>query len=130
MEYNSGWDIIKLSKINSKNYISIDGRDKFLTPVNEENRTGKGANSFVFQLNDYNEEEDPQIIKFCKYYLQKTNPFYKKQRLRFDREIEALSKVEKYYRNDFLVKIFESGTYKISGKVFKYYTMEKADCDL
>jgi len=130
MKYNFKNKKIILEKQNTDNYISINGRDKYLSYLGGKEPTGKGGNSFVFNVNDFNDEENPKIIKLCKYFLPSQNPFVKKQHQRFDREIRALRKAETLEINDFLVKVLETGTTTVSGKKFKYYTMEKADYDL
>ncbi len=131
MKYDFRRKTIALSDQDIDNFISINELDKYLSYIGGKENTGKGGNSFVFQVNDFNDEEDPKIIKLCKYYIVPTqNLFIKKQHQRFDREITALLEAEKLEENDFLIKILETGIIKISGKEFKYYTMEKADCDL
>ncbi|MDY0222600.1 MAG: protein kinase [Desulfobacterium sp.] len=136
MEYNFRKNTIELSKQNTDNYVSIDGRDKYLSYIGDQKNTGKGGNSFIFQVNDFNDEENPKIIKFCKYYTPSQNQFIQKQHQRFDREIRALKMAEKLETNDFLVKLLDIGTIAVpienskAYKKFKYYTMEKADYDL
>jgi hypothetical protein len=121
MKYNFTKNKIILSAHNTDNYVSIDGRDKYLTYLGGKEPAGKGGNSFVFKVNDFNDEENPKIIKLCKYYIPSQIPFIQKQHQRFDREIRALKKAEELETNDFLVKILETGTITVSGKKFKYY---------
>lgn len=113
-----------------RDFITIDNCDRKLIELEGYYNGGKGANSFVFQAIDPQENEDDLVIKFCRFYSPTNSPRYKKAIERFEREINALCLVNNSASKDRVVKIMADGTHLIGGKVFRYYVMEKADLDL
>ncbi len=116
-----------------KDYILINNRDKFLDSLTEgSEHTGKGGNSSVFKVIDCNQEEDDQVIKFCRFFHPKSDKrFIEKKIARFEREITALNKALELDKNDFIVKILGDGRWKDDNeRIFRYYIMERADLDL
>ena len=89
----------------------------------------QGGNGIIFSL--VNEEEGLEyVIKLCKFSnnLFKDKKFGKRIK-RFDREIEALY-VARENQIENVVQIIFDGDYEIDGKLFRYYVMEKCDCNL
>ncbi len=119
---------INLSKDDYKNIIRYENVDYLIKPLSENYNGSKGGNSNVFILIDP-EDESESIIKFCKYDLNKPNPFTIKRIARFNREIEALEAAKEEGFNNIIDIIFD-GYHTIGNKKFHYYVMEKADYDL
>jgi len=116
---------------NSKDYISINERDKFIDYLEEDKiHTGKGGNSFIFRLKDCNQDEDDQVIKICKYYEPSPSTFYYRRIERFEREIAALNNALESEKNNYIIKILCDGAIENRSNKFRYYVMEMAEYDL
>lgn len=131
MNYDFSKRVISLDGTNPiNNYVSINERDKCLDYLDGNENSGKGGNSFIFKVIDYNGEEE-QIIKISKYFLSDApTPFIEKRIKRFEREINALKTAQKLDTNEFLINIIDEGHLEVSKKKFRYYVMEKGDYDL
>lgn len=119
-----------LDKDEYNNFINIDEYDFQVRHLNpSEPWRSYSPNAYVFQLYDPDTEEPTQVIKFCRTYT----PCAPRMKLlcdRFEREISALKRVRDAGKNDHVIKIFEDAEEEISGKKFRYYTMELAKADL
>jgi len=115
----------------SKDYISINERDKFIDFLEEDKKqTGKGGNSFIFRLKDCNQDEEDQVIKICKYYKPYHTKFICRRIERFEREITALYKALESEKNNYIIKILGNGEIEYGSNKFRYYVMEMAEYDL
>ncbi len=117
---------IVLSPDIDDNYILIDHEDFFLSNLNDDTRSNKGANSNLFILSDPNGEVEDKVIKICKSPLSEGK---NKRHIRFKREIRAFRiAAQENLRN--VIRFFKSGEVEILGDKFLYIIMEKADDDL
>lgn len=124
MHYNG--DYIRLSDNPYENYIVIDDYDFLLESINRDFEKSKGAHSMVFLLKDPNEEEEDRVIKLCKSPISQG---VNKRIKRFRREIKAFKKVQpKNFKN--VINYFGDGSLEISGEIFEYLIIEKAQDDL
>lgn len=119
--------------LSDKEYLNIfryDNIDYILKPLNVDFDKSKGGNSSVFILYDP-QEETQSVIKFSKYNLNNKDLVLRfSDRIeRFDREIDALN-IAKNNDFQFVVNIIFDGNYDVRNQNFRYFVMEKGDCDL
>ncbi len=115
------------------NTIHVEGKSYFIQPIKDGQKITKGGNSTVFRLVDPENREIDKAIKFSNIYKPiRSSPDKVKQRYgRFITEIQALFEIRDNYDNPNVVKIVDDGLWESNdGKVFPYYIMEKANCDL
>lgn len=122
---------LRLSDIVADNIFDWNGESHELKYLFEGFEGNKGGNSSVFKIVNTNDEADISIIKFSKYPLKKDNTT---RNDRFEREITALKNA---FENGFenVIKIKDEGIYlhrvaQGNSLKFRYYIMEKAECDL
>lgn len=108
-----------------KNFLNIDGIDYQFLYINPDYDGNKGGNSFIFLLRS--SEYYDRVIKISKTRLELNSEFAKKNKLRFEREIEAL-KISK--TKEYIIEYLFDGEIEIDGNKFRFYIMEKADTDL
>ena len=136
MYYSETKKILCLHNDAKLDYFQVLSADRTLIPLYDSAGSGKGKNSSVFLVSDTNEEESEYAIKFCNFHYKLTDATYKKKRLRFEREIDALEMALEHHKDNFLLKIITHGTEIIESPEekeshrFKYYVMEKAEMDL
>lgn len=118
---------IILSKDKTKNYIKHQNYDFRLVPFNDFYSFGKGGNSFIFKIQDPNDNFEDRIIKICKSPLESNNYRDNKRRNRFYREIDALKLAKE---KNFIIKYYFDSTINIENKTFIFYVMEKGETDL
>jgi len=133
MHFDGVKEILFLDEVGSpKNYFKILNAERVLSELYDSAGSGKGKNSSVFLATHPDREEPDYVVKFCNYHDQYTTSMAVMKRTRFDREINAMLKAIDKGKNDFILNIIEHGTYQLPGgrQSFRYYVMERADCDL
>lgn len=114
-----------------KNFMNIEGYDfqlRYLDP--DDKRKSRSPNASLFSLFDPEDNKVTQVIKFCSVYTPCKIPHLCLRLDRFDREIQALRRVQQEGNSHHVIEILADGHQKISGKTFRYYTMEIAHEDL
>ena len=112
-------------------FMTIQGKDRFLAELGDGTGTGKGKNSSVFRAIDPHNEEDDLIVKFCSYHSQIRSDEAEEKRKRFMREIDAVKQAVSLNCGKYLVDIVEDGYLRLSkDTAIRYYVMEEAECDL
>jgi len=111
-----------------RNVVTIDGHDVELANLEDGPPGGKGGNSYVFRMIG-EEWGNEYVIKICAYHKASYGRD-KKRWKRFEREIDALKKAKKKGLGESIVDIICDGTLKISGLLFRYFVMPKANGDL
>ena len=120
---------------NDPNYDFIEFDNKFYTikPLIDENdiEGGKGGNSNVFKLIDPEKEEDDDydILKFCKYSINTEDEIEKTRIERFKNEIRALKKAKEATCNE-VIEIKFNDAKEIGNQEFLYYVMERGEMDM
>jgi len=130
MFYNNGPKKIILDENPLQNIISVDNCDRYVAELEGVSGGGNGVNACVFKLVDPNGDLDDQVIKICRYYPPGSNSLFQKRIARFEREIAALKKGLAAGMQNFLIQIVADDCLSISGRTFRYFVMERADCDL
>lgn len=120
---------IKLSKKRTQNIITINKNEYELLRLYPDFDNSKGAHSNLFTIHDVNEVIEARVIKICKSSIEaaKLEEFHEKRLKRFEREITALKQCKGSVN---VVEYFEDSKIEVSGKIFRFYIMEKADGDL
>lgn len=116
----------------SQNFLEFDNRFYSISPlVNERDlEGGKGGNSNVFKLHDPNGDDDEfEILKFCKYSIDSTDPDEQVRIQRFKNEIRALKKA-KSVGFTYIIDIRFNDAKEIDGKEYLYYVMERGHSDM
>lgn len=136
---SEGAKYIKLNRIVTENFITINNSDYFMGPINPNYERNKGAHSFVFALYDaqsYNDESTPiNTIKISNKYDEKIKGKFliKPANRSFFAEINALKSCSKKGTNH-VVDISYDGylTFEQDNEefAFPFYIMEYADTDL
>lgn len=120
---------IKLSPDNIDNLLNYKKKYYRIDYLKDQDKYVQGGNGIVFKLIDEQEDEE-FVIKISKYSEDLRGPSKLGKRIkRFDREIEALytAKVEELSN---IVIIRFDGVIQIGNKDFRYYVMDKCDCNL
>jgi serine/threonine protein kinase len=120
------------SEDKTKNFVEHESKFYSIVPLVDDTdiEGGKGGNSNVFKLIDHeNDEEDYDIIKFCKYHLDTEDKNEKTRIDRFKNEIKALKKALLSDSVD-VIEIKFNGFKEIEKKDFLYYVMEKGQMDM
>ncbi|WJS93390.1 protein kinase family protein [Flavobacterium johnsoniae] len=120
---------IKLSDNQDENYIEIDNEDFFLSYLNADFKSNKGASSNLFILHDPNGDTEDRVIKICKTPLNPAARTQDKRITRFKREIKAFTLVKKYNLSGVVI-FFGNGEVEIADQTFLFIILEKADNDL
>ena len=122
---------IVCSEIIQENYLEYGEKFYSIAPLSvDDNDGGKGGNSNVFKLIDPDFDDDNyEVIKFCKYPLQTPDLILKTRIDRFKNEIKALKRAKALGSED-IIDIRFNDAKEIDGSEFLYYVMERADSDM
>jgi serine/threonine protein kinase len=131
MRYNSRASRIGLSAEPERNILRIHGDDFFLE--NLDWPSPKGGNSSVFRA-QHPDGDEAYIVKFFRYLRESEEDWHKKRLQRFEREIEALTRVSQSPQKSCAIPIVDQGVFPLRGngvkRTLRYYVMEEADSDL
>lgn len=131
MHYNWRDQSLKLDDDYDRNFLTIDGEEFFVEPLDSAFPRAKGGNSFLFRLVSAPDPTVSFAIKFCR---SPTGSSLRKDRQRLDRfrrEIEALERCKGSGLEDCVVAIKKAGEISINPSAsFAYYVMEEAQSDL
>ncbi len=114
---------VKTSRDRTKNFLV---HESYTYKINNA-QYRPGFNSSIFVLKDPNGVYPNRILKICKF--DSKNSSKKKRIERFQREIRALN-TAKARKCKNIIEYFFDGQIEIERKVYSYYVMEKADCNL
>jgi serine/threonine protein kinase len=123
------YELVLEGENSNRDYIPLSDGEHLLKEIRSGSGSGKGKNSCVFRAS-HPEGGDDVIIKFCCYPDGVQGDAEVRRRSRFLREIKALKTAMEANLGDFLITYFEHGQYSVSGRMFDFYVMEEADCDL
>lgn len=118
--------------IEKDNFLEYEGQVFYLKYLSEEYKISKGGNSSVFILYSKEEENNKEyVIKISNYFrpTRKTPDHIIRRHGRFIDEIEVLTELRNKGKENIVTIVFNDEL-EISGKMFPYYVMEKADTDL
>jgi serine/threonine protein kinase len=120
------------SEDKEKNFVEFDNKFFKISPLISEDdlEGGKGGNSNVFKLFDPDKNEDDfDIIKFCKYPIDTEIEKEKVRIERFKNEIRALKKaLDAELPN--IIELKFNDAWEIEGQNYLYYVMEHGTTDL
>jgi serine/threonine protein kinase len=130
MRYDFQKRQLELDSTYEENFLTIDGEDFYLEPLDSAYKRAKGGNSCLFRLVSAADPSICSAIKFCKWPLE-TKGRDEQRVKRFEREIEALEKCKTAGLDDSVIQIQHKGNFRIAlNTSLAFYVMEAADSDL
>ena len=131
MRYNSRTSRLELSPIEERNILRINGDEFFLE--NLDWKSPKGGNSSVFRA-QHPDGDEAYIVKFFRHLRESELPQHQRRLQRFEREIEALTRVATSPLSGCAIPLVDNGVFALAHgterRTLRYYVMQEADSDL
>jgi serine/threonine protein kinase len=113
-------------------FIEIDNVTYELLPIDQsDEQIGRGINSSVFSAKRADDEDNKLLaIKICNFSEDDKRERYLKRKRRFEREIEALKRINSESARSRVVELISDGSIDVKKKVYRFFIMEKAEYTL